>query len=293
MAVDGKYGRVTLEHGDIGEDEPVVVFRARDTLLPKLLAYYHLFCMKAGSPKRHLDLIFNDRERVRAWQQENRPKLPDSEASRAWMAPPEPKDRIGKPTAPLTGAPRADAPQTKGSVPPSLPLYVGAEPQPDGSALPLYVHVGLDPVTTDRTKVNGIAWPSGSSLYTFSDDSPGQPPTGISSDWQHYTGSVDYWQQGQTGDVADGARPHACSPTGYCPPADEAKPATDTKANLMVLALATDDTTKKEELQSVLDQLAWVELTSRAHAHRQLDAVLDMFAKTFGEPYMGGGGTPA
>lgn len=37
MAIDLKYGRVTLENADIGEDEPVVVFRARDALLPKVL----------------------------------------------------------------------------------------------------------------------------------------------------------------------------------------------------------------------------------------------------------------
>lgn len=36
MAVDRKYGRVTLERGTIGEDEPVVVFRAQDKMLPEL-----------------------------------------------------------------------------------------------------------------------------------------------------------------------------------------------------------------------------------------------------------------
>ena len=30
MGIDAKYGRVTTERGDIGEDEPVVVFRAQD-----------------------------------------------------------------------------------------------------------------------------------------------------------------------------------------------------------------------------------------------------------------------
>jgi hypothetical protein len=38
MAVDKKYGRVTLENGSIGEDEPVVVFRAQDVVLPRLLS---------------------------------------------------------------------------------------------------------------------------------------------------------------------------------------------------------------------------------------------------------------
>lgn len=87
MAVDGKYGKVTLEHGTIGEDEPVVVFRAADMLLPKLLGYYHLFCLKIGAPRRHLDLILTTRSEVLAWQHDN-PDLtgaPNSESSRAWM----------------------------------------------------------------------------------------------------------------------------------------------------------------------------------------------------------------
>lgn len=85
MAIDNKYGRVTLQHGDIGADEPVVVFRAKDVLLPKVLMYYHLFCMKVGSPKRHLDLIFDTLAKVEQWQEEHVPKVPDSEKSRGWM----------------------------------------------------------------------------------------------------------------------------------------------------------------------------------------------------------------
>lgn len=78
MAIDAKYGRVTLEHGTIGEDEPVVVFRAQDVLLPKTLMYYHLFCLKAGSPKRHLDAIINALGKVTLWQDDNPTKTPSS-----------------------------------------------------------------------------------------------------------------------------------------------------------------------------------------------------------------------
>lgn len=81
MGYDRKYGKVTLEHGNIGEDEPVVVFRAQDILLPKLLAYYHLFCLKAGSPRRHLEIILNTKEIVEQWQDENNTKVPDSKSS--------------------------------------------------------------------------------------------------------------------------------------------------------------------------------------------------------------------
>jgi hypothetical protein len=85
MAIDRKYGRVTLEHGTIGEDEPVVVFRATDFLLPKVLMYYHLFCMKAGSPRRHLDLIMGTLETVKEWQSKNPVRVPNSEASKEWL----------------------------------------------------------------------------------------------------------------------------------------------------------------------------------------------------------------
>lgn len=84
MAIDRKYGKVTTEFGSIGDNEPVVVFRAKDMILPKLLAYYHLFCLKAGSPRRHLDLILNSKEAVEEWQHKNNTivKIPDSESSK-------------------------------------------------------------------------------------------------------------------------------------------------------------------------------------------------------------------
>lgn len=83
MAVDRKYGRITLQHGNVGDDEPVVVFRAQDKLLPKLLAYYHLFCLKEGSPRRHLDIILNTKETVEEWQNSNFSKVrtPNSKSS--------------------------------------------------------------------------------------------------------------------------------------------------------------------------------------------------------------------
>lgn len=78
MGYDGKYGRVTLERGAIGEDEPVVVFRAQDRLLPKLLKVYKILCELAGSPQHHLDLIHESAMRVKAWQTENFTKTPES-----------------------------------------------------------------------------------------------------------------------------------------------------------------------------------------------------------------------
>jgi hypothetical protein len=86
MAIDGKYGRVTLEHGTIGDDEPVIVFRAKDKLTPELLMHYRIMCAQAGSPQRHLDLIEAALDRFELWQSEHLTKVPDSESSRAWMS---------------------------------------------------------------------------------------------------------------------------------------------------------------------------------------------------------------
>jgi len=80
MAIDNKYGRVTLENGTVGEDEPVFVFRAQDAMLLKVLAYYHFICMKEGSPRRHLDKILDGRDQIAEWQKdsENFTKIPES-----------------------------------------------------------------------------------------------------------------------------------------------------------------------------------------------------------------------
>ncbi len=89
MGSDNKYGHVTTERGDIGENEPVVVFRAQDELLVELLDAYREMCRQAGSPRRHLDLISNTREQVRTWQGDRtnfvrRPPTSAGPAGQAW-----------------------------------------------------------------------------------------------------------------------------------------------------------------------------------------------------------------
>lgn len=80
MPIDSKYGRVTLENQrNIGDDEPVVVFRAQDSLLPKLLKVYRYFCELAGSPAHHLAAIDQAAVDVKAWQASNRAKVPTSD----------------------------------------------------------------------------------------------------------------------------------------------------------------------------------------------------------------------
>lgn len=78
MAIDGKYGRVRLERGTIGEDEPVVVFRAQDATLPALLACYRQQCERAGSPPRHLAGIDDAAAEIIAWQAGHRTQIPQS-----------------------------------------------------------------------------------------------------------------------------------------------------------------------------------------------------------------------
>lgn len=82
MAIDNKYGRVTLERGSVGEDEPVVVFRAQDALLMDVLQHYRELCVAAGSPERHLVGIDEVLRVVNVWQAENFTQVPQSEVSR-------------------------------------------------------------------------------------------------------------------------------------------------------------------------------------------------------------------
>ena len=82
MALDLKYGRVTTERGNIGDDEPVVVFRAQDVLLVDVLAYYMMACAKVGAGPAHLAAIGRALEAVRLWQwsqDDGSVKIPDTD----------------------------------------------------------------------------------------------------------------------------------------------------------------------------------------------------------------------
>jgi hypothetical protein len=88
MGYDRKYGIVTTQNGDIPEDEPVIVFRGRDRLLPAVLNIYMELCEIADSPERHIELVSGTYEVVSAWQRANpdKVKTPDSERFfREWM----------------------------------------------------------------------------------------------------------------------------------------------------------------------------------------------------------------
>lgn len=83
MGIDGKYGRVTTERGTIGDDEPVVVFRAQDKMLPALMDAYRDMCADAGSPQLHLDLIEQSAANIRAWQADHFTQVPQSAGYKA------------------------------------------------------------------------------------------------------------------------------------------------------------------------------------------------------------------
>jgi hypothetical protein len=78
VAIDRKYGRVTTEHGIIGADEPVIVFRAQDKMAPYVIEAYRQMCMEAGSPQHHLDGIEETYQQFRRWQETNFTKVPES-----------------------------------------------------------------------------------------------------------------------------------------------------------------------------------------------------------------------
>lgn len=83
MALDLKYGRVTTEFGTIGEDEPVVVFRAQDRLLPEVLRHYWATAYGwKDVPEHHLELIQMVAEHIQEWQEANKElvRLPNSNA---------------------------------------------------------------------------------------------------------------------------------------------------------------------------------------------------------------------
>jgi hypothetical protein len=84
MGYDSKYGKVVTEHGDIPDDEPVIVCRARDLCTVAMLGYYREVCRLSGSSPFHLGLVMKVMSEFAAWQGEHpdRTRVPDSEAHR-------------------------------------------------------------------------------------------------------------------------------------------------------------------------------------------------------------------
>jgi hypothetical protein len=77
--IDGKYktsGDITkLDGTSLPEDEPLILFRGQDKLLPRLLEHYNQLCRDAGSPKAQLDLLQQRIDEIKKWQADNAQKL--------------------------------------------------------------------------------------------------------------------------------------------------------------------------------------------------------------------------
>lgn len=76
MAVEGKYGRVVVERGSIGADEPVFLFRAQDRLTPDVLRGYIELCLAAGSSAHHVEGVRRDLAVIEEWQRSHLIKTP-------------------------------------------------------------------------------------------------------------------------------------------------------------------------------------------------------------------------
>lgn len=72
MAIDFRYGKVTVERDpDFEEDEIVVVFRARDKLLLEVLNFYHDITLREGSEKEFVLNLQREIALIRRWQRDN------------------------------------------------------------------------------------------------------------------------------------------------------------------------------------------------------------------------------
>lgn len=77
MANSRKFGKITVEKGNIGENTPVFLFRPEDRFLTDVLEYYYDCCALGGSPLEHLAGIRDALSEITVWQQHHPVKVPD------------------------------------------------------------------------------------------------------------------------------------------------------------------------------------------------------------------------
>ena len=81
--IDGKYktdGVISKNDGTaLPEDEPLILFRGQDKLLPQLLEYYNQLCAQSGSPQAQIQAIQERLGAIKKWQVDHpeRVKVPD------------------------------------------------------------------------------------------------------------------------------------------------------------------------------------------------------------------------
>lgn len=81
--IDSKYkvdGNITkLDGTPIPDDEPIILFRAKDKLTPQLLEAYKKMCLDSGCLPQQIETLSPLIERFKSWQAANpgKVKLPD------------------------------------------------------------------------------------------------------------------------------------------------------------------------------------------------------------------------
>lgn len=77
--IDSKYktsGDVTkLDGTPIPADEPLMLFRGKDALLPQLIEDYKRLSQEAGSPPEHLATLDEKIQSLKSWQAANADKV--------------------------------------------------------------------------------------------------------------------------------------------------------------------------------------------------------------------------
>lgn len=86
MAQSSKYGRVTTEFGDIGDDEPVFLIRGRDLIAPRIIDEYARQASFHSSPDRHVTTAREEARRVEQWQADNSHVAPRVAMSESYFA---------------------------------------------------------------------------------------------------------------------------------------------------------------------------------------------------------------
>lgn len=71
------YDPIQDPRGKIGEDEPVMLFRAKDRLMPHVLEAYRSLLSAASADPTMIDAVALHIARVNKWQLRNRTQTPD------------------------------------------------------------------------------------------------------------------------------------------------------------------------------------------------------------------------
>jgi hypothetical protein len=71
------YDRIQDPANKIGADEPVILFRAQDALMPAVLAYYADLLRQHRSAQHMIDTTLAHEQKTRQWQRMRGCKLPD------------------------------------------------------------------------------------------------------------------------------------------------------------------------------------------------------------------------